>query len=403
MLEQYYRISKAVGVNINTDPAGNSLINACSVHIQSNQLNFEQKISDIDKFDELTKYFPLKSVIALNLSGKGVLIKKIAKTAEINSNNFSKILPNGNLEDYYLQNFISGDHSFISVIRKAEADKWTGRLKELGFIPLMLSLGPFPVQNIIPQLNVYGNEIIFAGNIIDRDEQSQWTGYRFDESAAQPFVLKVESEIIDEKLVIPYAAAFQLVLASKLAVIQAWAPSLETEFQKRLTTNQLKVKSFIVLAVLFILLLVNFILFSSLDTANAQLANQVSRSAQSTNDIQGITDKIKEKEGLLQSLGWEGGINKSAMIDQIAAMLPPEVTWKEVAIDPIDLPATRVQKLLVFYNRRIRITGNSQNIAPVNEWMARVKTKSWIKNLQLESYTYNNEFDTGQFTIVIDY
>jgi hypothetical protein len=403
MLEQYYRINKAAGISITTDSAGDISVNACSIQIQNNQLNFESKITDIVKIEDLVKHFAAKSFIALNLSGKGILQKQTERIEEIDQHNFGKILPNANPDDFYVQNFISGDQSFVSVIRKSDADKWISRLQELGFVPLALSLGPFPAQNIIPQLNIYGNEIIFNGNIIQRDENGNWTSCRYDETALSQFPVKIELEAISEKLIVPYAAAFQMVLASGLDAIEAHVPALETAFQQRLTDNKLKVKGVMVLAVFFVLLLVNFILFSWLGSSNSQLANQVSITAQSTTDLQSVNDQVKQKEGLLKNLGWEGGINKSVLVDQIASLLPPELSWREVAVDPVDLSSSRTQRSLIFFNREIRITGNSQKIIPVNEWIARVKTKAWVKNIQLDSYTYNNELNTGQFTIIIDY
>jgi len=403
MLEKYYRINEAAGVSIHIHNDGSLQVSACMVTVQDNQLEIAKKAPDLKAIDQLKTQLPAKAFIALNLSGKGILHKKIDRVNEVNQNNFNLILPNGNPADFYIQHFISGEHSFVSIIRKSEADKWISEVLHLGFIPLMLSLGPFPVQHIIPQLNVYDGELIFNGNIIQRDEQSNWKSFRYEETAQSPFALKVELENIDEKLIIPYAAAFQLVLAAKLDIIQAEVPSLETTFTQKIADNKLKVQGFMVLAGLFILLLANFVLFSWLGSSNAELSLQQSLTAQSMTDIQGINETIKQKEGLLHILGWEEGINKSALIDQVAAMLPPELSWKEVSIDPIDLNTTRAQKSLAFYNRQIRITGNSEKIIPLNEWIARVKTKNWVKNIQLENYTYNSELNTGQFTITINY
>jgi len=39
----------------------------------------------------------------------------------------------------------------------------------------------------------------------------------------------------------------------------------------------------------------------------------------------------------------------------------------------------------------------------VNEWMARIKTKHWAKDVQLENYSFNNELNTGQFIVNITY
>jgi Tfp pilus assembly protein PilN len=129
----------------------------------------------------------------------------------------------------------------------------------------------------------------------------------------------------------------------------------------------------------------------------------VSRSTQSNVDIQTINDQLKQKEKLLRDLGWENGINKSALVDQLASLLPEEVTWNNISVDPIDAVSSRTQKSLIFFDRQIRVTGTSEKIIPVNEWIARVKTKPWVKNVQMDSYTFNSELNTGQFTVIINY
>src|SRR5882757_7874292 len=128
MLEQYYRINEAVGVSIHIHSDGSVLLQLCSVAASGNELNIDKKVTDLKATGQLKEHIPAKSVIALNLSGKGVLQKKIEKTEEINQNNFNQILPNANIEDFYIQNFISGESSFVSVIRKVEADKWINEL-----------------------------------------------------------------------------------------------------------------------------------------------------------------------------------------------------------------------------------------------------------------------------------
>jgi len=403
MLQHYYQINEAAGIDINIDAAGNLLINACSVIIENKQLSFEKKVTDLRSLQELTRHFAVKSIIGINLSGKGILQKQIEKTEEINQQNFNLILPNGKIEDFYIQNFISGNHSFVSLIRKSEADKWIKQLKDLHYIPVMLSLGPFPLQNIFAQLNIYSNELLFNGYHILRNEALEWISYKYDIAAISPFPIKIESESINEKLLIAYADAFQIVLNDKVDTISTVVPSLTVLHQKQLSNKKFKVQGFLVLCIFFVLLLINFFLLNGLNTANEKLIEQVSRSVQSTDDLQQISDQIKQNEHLLKMLGWEGGVNKSNLIDQIAAMLPPEVSWREATIDPIDLSASRTQKEIVFSDREIYITGTCERIIPVNEWIARVKTKAWVKNVQLNSYLFNSEKNTGQFTLTINY
>lgn len=403
ILGKYYRINQVSGLGLELKQDGSISLNVCSISVKDNSLHIEKKVVDLNRIEDLKKHLPVKSLLALNISGKGILHRQLEKVEEIDQNNFTKVLPNANLSDFYIQNFISGGQSFVSVIRQNEADRWINHLKELGNETLSLSLGPFVVEQIAAQLNIYGNELVFNGNIIQRDDQLKWTGYQFDQAVLSPFALKIENEGIHEKLIVPYAAAFQIVLADSLDAIDARVDNLADIFQKKLADNKWKVNSFLILSGLFILLLINFFLFSWLNTSNSKLTEQASKTAQSTTDVLQLTDKVQQKEDLLKTLGWEADINKSILVDQLASLLPRDIKWKEVAIDPVDISASRLQKVIVFYNKRIRIVGTAEKIIPVNEWMARIKAKPWVKNVQMDSYTYNNELNTGQFIILIDY
>jgi len=402
-LEQYYRINQVAGVNIHIYPDGRATTQVCTIVANGNQLQIDRKITDLTTPGQLKEHLPARSIVALNLSGKGILLKQIEKVDVIDQNAFNKTLPAAKSEDFYIQNFISGESSFVSVIRKTEADKWISQLQELQFAPLMLSLGPFPIDAIVTQLNLYEDELLFNGHLIKRNEKSEWLGCLYDETVHSTFPIKLASEKIDEKLLIPYAAAFQMVLSNSLEPVKADVGHLEADFQKKLSNQKIKVQSVVVLIILFALLLVNFLLFSWLNSSNNVLTEQVSRYAQNSSNQQEINEQVKSKEVRLKVLGWDGGIDKSQLLDQIAALLPPEVSLTEIAVNPIDQAQSRSQKTLSFYGRKILITGNSERIIPVNEWIARVKTKSWVKNIQLENFAYNNELNTGQFSVTITY
>jgi Tfp pilus assembly protein PilN len=396
-------IKEAVGLCITTNFNGNAEINACGINIIQNKLNFVKKLTGVQSLVELSTHFPPKTIIALNLSGKGILQKQIEKIEGINPNNFSSILPNAEFDDFYIQNFISGNKSFVSVIRKTEVDKRINELQQLDFIVLSVSLGPFAIENIISQTNIYETEIVFNGHQISRDESLAWLNYYYDEALSSKNPLKIESENISEKLLIAYAVAFQLVLSNKLTPIIANVPQIESRYHDFINNRKLKTQGFLILACFFVLLLGNFFTFSYLTGANNKLTEQVSKSAQNNTDIQKINEQTLKKEALLKNLGYEGAFDKSILVDQLASLLPDDLTLKEVSINPIDLNTSRNQKTISFYSKRIKIVGNSDKIIPVNEWIARIKTKNWVRNIQLESFIINNELNTGQFTILIDY
>jgi Tfp pilus assembly protein PilN len=403
MFEQYYRINQAAGVSVNILTSDTVLIDACGVVVKNNQLHFQEKIIGSTNFEELTKKLPSKSPIALNLFGKGVLQKTLDKIDQIDQNSFRQILPNANLEDFYVQNFISGNKSFISVIRKLDADKWVSLIIERGFVPLVLSLGVFPVGNIQQQLNFYAEDLTFGGHVILRNEELEWLDYSYDKTQMALFPIKIDTETIDEKLIVAYAAAFQLIMANKISLIKTNADSLESKLETYLADRKLKFKGLIALLILFVSLLVNFFLLSSLTATNKTLAAKLNVSAQSTNNLKGVADEVANKEQLLKELGWDGGVNKSAIVDQLASLLPAGVSWTDLTINPLSKPANSTLTAPRFSDGKIRVSGSAEQIIPVNEWLARIKTKKWVKNAQLDSYVYDSEISSGRFTVIIDF
>ena len=403
MIKQFFRMNTAIGINLKISQNGALNISACQITKKGDQLDFDHKLTAIASLEELAKQLSNKIPVALNLSGKGVLIKQVEKLLEVTPDNFNRLLPNANFEDFYFQNFISGDGSFISIIRKADADTWLQEFDRLGYAVASLSIGPFAVSQVLLQLNFYNEQIVFDGHIISRNDQENWDSYKSDESVLASFPLKIESEKIDERLLIAYTVAFQLLLMDQLELVQAYSPI--TYRNLKLITDKIWIKAYsaAALVVVFLLLIVNFFINDYYQKENARLAIQMSKFTQNSSNADQTKLEIAKKENELQALGWEGVKSKASLIDQLAAVLPVEIKWTEVVINPLNATKSREQKLLSFTDRQIRITGMSSQIIPVNEWMARIKLMSWVKNIQMESYLPDSEKQTGIFILKLTY
>ncbi|TFF36211.1 hypothetical protein [Mucilaginibacter psychrotolerans] len=402
MLARYYRIDKATGIHIHIGNDGSATFAVCGLELDKDRLDFKEKAVALTSINERKDASPAANA-AVIITGKGVLIKQLARREHTDKENFSDVLTNADIDDFYVQDFISGDNSHIAVIRRTEADRWLSIILEEGYKPLMLCLGPFPVEHIINQLNVYGVTFEFNGHSLRRNAEGVWLGYKYAAEAVSPFLIKAENEPLDEKLVLAYAAAFQLLLSGQLLPIRAGAAGLENKLQDTLLEKKFRARLAVLLGGIFILLMLNFFVFISLDSSNQGLAQKVSSSAQNSSQAEDINDAIKQNELLLKGLGWDGVPNKTIFIDQLAQLLPANVSWESVSIDPPDAAALKSQRVMRFTQRHITITGSSANILPVNEWIARAKSKPWIKSIRMESYLFDNEEGTGMFTISIDY
>jgi len=403
MLRQYYRIGKAIGLHVHLSGDEGWTVSGCTVAINGNKLDIEQKAVLPKGLEELSKKITASVPVALNLTGKGILIKKIERQEDLTDASISKVLPNAKAEDFYIQNFQTGESSFVALIRRTEVDKWITRLEQAGFQVILISLGPFVLQQIRPQLNVYENQLIADGYQIAYNQRGDWLSYAYNAENKAAFPLKIGEEKLEEQLLIPYAAAFQLALSPDLLPVSADVPTVEASYQRKLADKQLKVNAAAVLCGFFVLLLLNFVLFSYLHGQNQQLADTVSRNSHDLSDVQKLSQQVVNKEALVKKMGWEGNIKKSSLIDQVAQLLPPDIKWEKISVDQSLPLASGENKEPQFAEKQILITGYADRIIPVNEWMARIKTRPWVKDVQLENYTFNNELNTGQFNIRINY
>ncbi|WP_345954233.1 hypothetical protein [Mucilaginibacter sp. PAMB04168] len=381
---------------------GTPVYHLCALKVQGNQLDISDKKAGLTTIEALIKALPEGAPVALNMSGKGVLIRQIPVQQEGKPLDFGQVLPNAKEEDFYVQNWTSGSQQYVAVIRKSEADKWLALLAKVKPGVLMLSLGPFPVSQVQGQLNSYGEELIFDGHQVGRDAGGNWTAYHFDPVLTAVFPIKLENEKLDEKLILPYAAALGLVLAAEIPPIEATVAVLLATRDAVLRERKVTVWSIAGLGVLFILLLINFGLFSYYNGENGRLAMQAGQTAQNSAELEKLSAQIQRKEALLDSLGWEGGINQSIRVDRLARLLPPEVRWQELAVNPEEASGG-AEKPIHFQSRHVRVRGTSAQITPVNEWMGRVKILPWVKEVRLEQYNYNPERNSGDFTLIIQY
>jgi Tfp pilus assembly protein PilN len=403
MLEEFYQIHACTGIALQISRSGETRVTACSVNRKKDKLEISKKLTGLFDIKQLPEYLPATAIISLNLNGKGILHKKTAMLETLTPEFFRGLLPNSEIDDFYVQHFTSGPHSYVSMIRKTEAEKWIGGLKELGMQVVMLSLGPFPVSTIIKQLNVYGGDFLFDGHAVSRGQEDYWTAYDYREDARSAYQLKADLETLDESLLLPYAAAFQVVLENRLDPVKADAAVVNAGMAQLKEKSKFRFYGLILLGFFFVILSFNAWLFSRLFSENNELETTALSSQQSTADLNDLHGQIKKKEVLLKQFGWDQDINKALMIDRLASVLPEGIILDEVAVNPVDPAESRKQKSLQFRDRKIQVRGSSGGILAVNEWVARLRIMPWVKNCTVQSFTVDTEKQTGLFTLTLEF
>ncbi|OOQ58325.1 hypothetical protein [Mucilaginibacter pedocola] len=397
LLDKYYRLGRATGINLHINNDGSYQIAMCEIALAGGQLAFAHKRSLLESFAELQKHADKKVSVSLNLSGKGILIKTFNGKAP----DFAAILPNAQAGDFYIQHFQSGNAVFVALIRKSEADKLIAEVEAKGYQVLCLSLGPFAVDRILPQLNFYGSPVIFDGHHISLDDNRHWAQYQYKVGEYAPFEIKADSELLNDGLVLPYASAFQLLFSDGL--IQAEAPTVTEKHANALFQQKLRVQGAVLLAITFFMLLLNFIAFLSLEGQNTALAQQLGRSQQQDLDVSGLNEKIQQQKQLLKQLGWDGKFNKARLIDSVARCVPRDLTVTGIEVQPSAVRPGGAPNAQGILANTIRLSAYSKSVLPVNEWVERLKLQAWAKSVRIENYWFDAQSDLARVVIILTY
>jgi len=358
----------------------------------------------------LDKLFPDKLLtelgntpLAITLTGRGVLIKKTAKLELLSEQNLQHLFPNLKLAEFYVQHFVSGGSSFVAIVRREIADGVLKAFKKQGVQVMVMSLGPFVADQVIPQLNVYNGDLSFHGHRIQLDEEKTWQEYIYSPGSNSGFKLKIDIEEMPEQFILAYASAFQLMLHERLELVEV--ESGELSGQLREYTAQLKFKrnGMFILVGFFVLLLMNFLVFGYYNSANQQMAGRAGQQSSVTVNKEKMEREVKEKEGMVNSLGWNKGLRYAYLCDQIGQTVPGTILLTEMTINNPRNPGSSLLKEAAAEPYTIRIKGQAGNVYVLNDWIYVLKQKAWVKKVELEKYMSDEQQQTQVFTLLLNY
>jgi hypothetical protein len=347
--------------------------------------------------------FVLAEPLAVTLTGKGVLIKKTARLKEASASTLQHLFPALKLEEFYVQHFPAGLNSFVAIVRREVADSVIAVFKKQGAEVLMLSLGPFVVDQVIPQLNVYGENLKFDGHALLLNDAKEWIEYGYSAGSEAGFPLKVDMETIPDEYLLAYAAAFQLILHDKLDVVDVASESINHRLSSLVAKLKFKRYCTAMIFFFFVLLMINFLVLSGYNLANENLMGKAGKQSYIYENRAKLEKDVKEKELLVKRLGWNKGYKYAFLCDQIGTTVLKEVILDELQINSLSGTGTGVIKDVPLELGNMKIKGHTGSVYAINEWIYELKQRDWVKDVQLEKYTADDQLQTQVFTILLKY
>lgn len=402
LLGLHHGFSSCAGAEVHLKQDGSYDIRLLKLSLRKKQIQIDGKKRYSGTAAKITD-FVSDEPLAVTLTGKGILIKKTARLEVASAQTLQHLFPALKLDEFYVQHFPAGAHSFVSIVRREIADAVMAVFKKQGAEVLILSLGAFVVDQVIPQLNSYGDSLKFDGHQVVLNEAKEWIDYSYVSGRADGFPLKIDIETIPEEFLLAYATAFQLILHDRLDGVEV----ADDRIKDRLTglSARLKFKQYgMAMAFFFFaLLMLNFLLLSGYNSSNEELMSKAGQQSYIFENRAKLEQEVKEKEALVKKLGWNKGYKYSFLCDQIGASMPKDVTLDELQINPLAGSSIGLIKEVALELGSMKIKGQAGGVYAINGWIYELKQKAWVKDVQLEKYTADDQRQTQVFTILLKY
>lgn len=347
LVRKYIPDLRVIGVEVCFIGEGKAMYSM--VELQRKRGKIEVLRSGVDlALEELYREANKKLPLVLTFTGKGVVTRNWNMSDE---GALGTIMPVGNADDFYVNIHDKGENrALVSIMRKQHAEEMLSMFKAEGYRVASFVVGgqqdddghargiPAAVVNAF-----WGAAQWLAGNL----QSPQSPGYQYE-------------KVYEERRMFKAALGF-------------------------------------VLGFIFLLLLVNYALFSHYKSKVVQLAQSHSLTGDLSLRAADLENKVLEKERLLEELGMKALSRHSYYADRIASELPEGIRLSALEIFPKQ--KADEQKEIEFRNGEIEIRGFCEENATLASWISTLKRSVWIKELELVQYNRADWKSDGSFVI----
>lgn len=395
----FNNLSKVLGIELRHDSDNEYRLSYVVLERKGNELQITSRKTLNGNLSKVLEILPRFLPISMVFSGKGVIHKNISVTAEgANAAGlFREAFPSIEPNDFFVQSYLDESQSCLSIVRKEIVEGLLENFKRAGLDVYQFSLGGLAVLNVLPQLNMYGDQVQFDGHQLSLLNKN-FVSYNYRSDIVSVFPIKVGEEPLNEDVLLAYSAAFQLILHEKISPVIAQVELVNLRFDYFLKSSQWKKTATFFLFGLFVLLLLSFMLYSHYNQINEKLLREVGAQTASEEQMELLRQNIARQEKLLKQLNWNGGYNYGFLVYEVGSTIPSSLTLLSVTMNDFRTEQEKNERL-----SNIRIKGSTANLTSVNNWIFLLREKPWVKSAKLLKFQEVQDSERYQFEIIITY
>ncbi|WP_437921176.1 hypothetical protein [Sphingobacterium sp. LRF_L2] len=393
-VEELYGIREAIGLSCVIGVHGASYA-ACRLKREKDDIDILER-KTFDAKEGLIRYLKTNKQlpVALHLQGRGILLKEMPVLEQIRQEDILPVFPNYREGEYVFSYFAGRQKGWLALVRGTMLSELLSFFWEEDLALVQLYIGPFVADNILDQLNSYNEHFSFDGHHIVRSvEEKIWESYRYSAEERAAFTLKVQDTAIAEDYVQAYAAAFSLLMHRFLTRLDVDYPLVNDRLEEFRQQRKFKVNGLGLLLFFFVLLLINTVVYTHYSSAYEAMDSQHKENFSNANELEKLSEKAETNDSLLVALGWNGGLHKSWILNQLAGSLQGHqgVAWQSLSINPIASRRTGTTMGETDNRYKIQLTGTCETLNQLEGWTRNLSHQVWLSSVEISKFLDQNK------------
>ncbi len=383
---------KKIGVIVICKRKSDYDISYFQVHRKENTVDICDKLEGLESFREISSRGG-KYPLVISFQGIG-LVQRIIKG---NFTDIQQIIPNINVEEYLIESDkINHDEKLVVLCRKDFVETILERSEikglpihsvSLGFhdVSLYVKLFPEEVNQFMLEehaLGFEGGRIVNIQKISNQENQCYFFANK----------LRKASEIV------ALAAGLEYFTKKNWKIFHL--PSIKENI-KEYTAKKLSFYSLYYLGpTLFLLLLLNFILFENFKTQHLMLDINSQEIISIESEVNSLQEDINVKKLFIQQNQVPDNYAFSYYIDQLASCVPDRIYLSKLSVSPVNR-RIKEGELIKINSKTMIITGTAMDQTAFSHFINKINESYLVKKLDKQVYRFNNENNNGDFELEI--
>ena len=365
--------------------------------LQLKKIKKELAIRSKDQFStksELFQHLKPQKHLFLIVNNQQVLLKKIDTTLD-KEDAVKTAFPNIKISDFYYEISQNNEQSFVAICRKNHIDDLITEYQSKGLAIIGFSLQNLALTSLIPFLKQ--SEIETSNSTISLSDE---TIYEIKKSTFNTTEYNINDLKISNKHILSLSGILSYFYNStrNKSNFDSVEKELKTQYNNhRFNTLGLK----IALGIVFSILLINFIFFSTAHSKMTVLNKEVQVNSSSKNTLLQLQKNVDQKVELTKNISSLSSSKTTWYLNELGKSVPAKLQLSVIDFQPLSKSIKKGKEITVKKNT-ILVKGVSKNNNSFSNWTAALELKDWIEEIVIVSHGKGKSAtSTFEFTIKI--